>query len=176
MSSTSDHLPATLAEASQLVFLNPKLLKFSRKGVSLSLMIKDGKTYPRVSLLRAFPLSHPQQLLSVRDEENNEIGLIANPGLLDAEAQRLIEAELERRYLIPVISGIKSAKERFGSVDWVMESDRGKCRFTTKNLRENVQRPAPNRIILNDVDENRYDIRDIDALSRESQALLFRHL
>ena len=39
-------------------------------------------------------------------------------------------------------------------------------RFTTRNLRENVQRPAPARIILNDVDGNRYDIRDVDALSR----------
>jgi len=57
-----------------------------------------------------------------------------------------------------------------------METDRGQVHFTTRNLRENVQRPAPRRIILNDVDGNRYDIRDVDRLSRASQELLFRHL
>jgi len=58
----------------------------------------------------------------------------------------------------------------------VVETDRGLCRFTSQNLRENVQRPAPGRIILNDVDGNRYDIRNVDELSHESQELLFRHL
>ena len=57
-----------------------------------------------------------------------------------------------------------------------METDRGVCRFTTRNLRENLQRPAPGRIILNDVDGNRYDIRNVDDLSFESQELLFRHM
>jgi hypothetical protein len=61
-------------------------------------------------------------------------------------------------------------------VDWTIETDRGLCRFTTRNLRENVQRPAPGRVILNDVDGNRYDIRNVGDLSRESQELLFRHM
>jgi hypothetical protein len=43
-------------------------------------------------------------------------------------------------------------------------------------LRENVQRPAPSRIILSDVDGNRYDIRQVEELSLQSQELLFRHL
>ena len=75
-----------------------------------------------------------------------------------------------------LIQRIVVAKERFGTVDWTMETDRGVCSFTTRNLRENVQRPAPGRIILNDVDGNRYDIRNLDDLSHESRELLFRHM
>jgi len=57
-----------------------------------------------------------------------------------------------------------------------METDRGPCKLTTRNLGENVQRPAPGRIILSDVDGNRYDIRNIDDLDLNSQQLLFRHM
>ena len=48
--------------------------------------------------------------------------------------------------------------------------------MTTRNLGENVQRPAPGRIILSDVDDNRYDIRNIDELDLNSQQLLFQHM
>ncbi|MCI0665156.1 MAG: DUF1854 domain-containing protein, partial [Acidobacteria bacterium] len=126
--------------------------------------------------LRAFPLSEPHRFLSVRGSENKEIGLIVNPADLDGANRQLVDEELERRYLVPTVTRIVSAKERFGTVDWTMETNRGLCRFTTRNLRENVQRPSPDRIILNDVDGNRYDIRNLDDLSIASQELLFRHI
>jgi Domain of unknown function (DUF1854) len=168
--------PATLAEASQLIFLNPKKLHFFKHGAALRLTIEDDRSFPRVGVLRAFPLSDRNRFFSVRDGAENEIGLIVNPTDLSVENQNLIDEDLQRRYFVPSIKKIVSAKERFGTVEWVVETDRGVCHFTTQNLRENVQRPAPGRIILNDVDANRYDIRNVDELSRESQELLFRHL
>src|SRR6266542_3633232 len=143
---------------------------------TLRLTVEEDRSYLKVSVLRAFPLSEPNRFLSVRDSANKEIGLIANPADLGAENRKLVEEELERRYLVPAVTRIIAAKERFGTVDWTIETDRGICRFTTRNLRENVQRPAPGRIILNDVDGNRYDIRNVGDLSRESQELLFRHM
>jgi Domain of unknown function (DUF1854) len=126
--------------------------------------------------MRAFPLSDPSHYLSVRDGQGKEIGLITHPDALRSEDRALVERELERRYFVPAVTRIVSAKERFGTVEWTMETDRGVVRFTTRNLRENVQRPTPGRIILNDVDGNRYDIRDLDRLGAASQELLFRHL
>lgn len=167
---------ATLVEASQLVFLAPKKLRFFRHGATLRLTIEDDRSFPKVGVLRAFPLSDRNHFYSVRDAGDNEIGLIAIPTDLSAENQNLIDEDLQRRYFVPSVKRIVSAKERFGTVDWTVETDRGLCHFTTQNLRENVQRPTPGRIILNDVDGNRYDIRNIDELSRESQELLFRHL
>ena len=167
---------ATLVEASQLVFLDVKKLRFFKHGATLRLTIEEDRSYLKVSILRAFPLSEPNRFLSIRDDESKEIGLIINPAGLDIENSMLVKEELERRYLAPAVTRIVAAKERFGTVDWTMETDRGVCRFTTRNLRENIQRPAPGRIILNDVDGNRYDIRDIDGLGQESQELLFRHI
>ncbi len=166
----------TLVEASQLVFLDLKKLRFFKHGVTLRLTVDGDCSYLKVAIVRAFPLSEPSGFLSVRDDANKEVGLIVDPADLSVENRRLVEEDLERRYLVPTVLRIVSAKERFGTVDWTMETDRGVCRFTTRNLRENVQRPAPGRIILSDVDGNRYDIRNLDRLNRESQELLFRHM
>jgi len=168
--------PATLVEASQLVFLDAKKLRFFKHGAILRLTVEEDRSYLNVSVLRAFPLSKPARFLSVRDGANQEVGLIVNPADLDVENRKLVEEDLERRYLVPAVTLIVAAKERFGTVDWTMETDRGLRRFTTRNLRENVQRPAPGRIILNDVDGNRYDIHNVDDLSLKSQELLFRHM
>jgi hypothetical protein len=166
----------SLVEASRLVLLDAARLRFLAHGPVLRLTIEDDRSYLRVTVVRAFPLSDPAHYLSVRDGQGKEVGLIADPQALAAADRALVERELERRYLVPAVTRIVSARERFGTVEWTMETDRGVCRFTTRNLRENVQRPAPGRIILNDVDGNRYDIRDVDGLSRASQDLLFRHL
>ncbi|MBM3835057.1 MAG: DUF1854 domain-containing protein [Verrucomicrobia bacterium] len=166
----------TLLEASQLIFLDAKKLRFFKHGVALRLTLDEDRSYPRVGIMRAFPLPDPNRFLSVRDDSNKEVGLIANPAELSAENRELVEEELERRYLVPAVKRIVAAKERFGTVDWTMETDRGVSRFTTRNLRENVHRPSPGRIILNDVDGNRYDIRNVHDLSHDSQELLFRHM
>jgi hypothetical protein len=172
----SKETPATLVEASKLVFLDPKKLHFHKHGAILRLTIEDDRSFLKVGILRGFPLSDRSRFFSVRDGADNEIGLIVNPTDLSAENQNLIDEDLQRRYFVPSVKKIVSAKERFGTVEWTVETDRGVCHFTTQNLRENVQRPAPGRIILNDVDGNRYDIRNLDDLSRESQEILFRHL
>jgi len=168
--------PVTLVEASQLIFFDARTLRFFKHGATLRLTVEGDRCYPKVGIVRAFPLSQPNGFLSVRDSANKEAGLIVNPAELSLENRKLVEEHLERRYLVPAVQRIVSAQERFGTVDWTIETDRGVCRFTTRNLRENVQRPAPGRIILNDVDGNRYDIRNLENLNLESQELLFRHL
>ncbi len=168
--------PVSLLEASRLVLLDPTRVTFFRHGATLRATIDDDRSLLKVAIVRAFPLSEPSRYLSVRDGANKEAGLIVDPSQLDPGSQALVEAELDRRYLMPSVVRVVSARERFGTVDWVMETDRGVSRFTTRNLREHAQRPAPGRIIIPDVDGNRYDIRDVDALDLPSQELLFRHL
>ncbi len=176
MSNRDSHTPESLVEAAQLVFLDLKKLRFFKYGATLRLTVEDDRSYFRVSVLRALPLSEPGRFFSVRDAENKEVGMIVDPSGLSEENRRLVDEDLSRRYLVPVVKRILTARERFGTVDWEIDTDRGQCKLTTRNLRENVQRPAPGRIILSDVDGNRYDIRDLDELDLHSQQLLFQHM
>ncbi|MDX2034665.1 MAG: DUF1854 domain-containing protein [Blastocatellia bacterium] len=168
--------PVSLVEASQLIFLDPRRLRFFVHGATLRVTVEEECSYLKVSVLRAFPISEPHRFLSLRDGANKEIGLIVDPEGLSLENRALVEKELERRYLVPVVTRIVAAKERFGTVEWTVRTDRGERRFMTRNLREMVQRPSPGRIILTDVDGNRYDIRSVGDLSSTSQELLFRHI
>jgi hypothetical protein len=112
----------------------------------------------------------------VRYGENREVGVLVDLAELDEESRRLVAEELERRYLVPVIRRVIRIKERFGTVEWEVDTDRGIYRFTTRNMREKVVQPSPGRYLLTDVDENRYDVRDLSVLDSASQAWLMRHL
>jgi hypothetical protein len=163
-------------ETADLRYLVPKKVRFFRHGATLRLTIEAERSVLKVAVVRAFPLSHPHQYLSVRDGKNQEVGLLVDLTELDKESRRLVAEELERRYLVPVIRRVIRITERFGTVDWEVETDRGVCRFTTRGAREKVIQPSAGRYLLTDVDDNRYDVRDLAALDPASQAWLMRHL
>jgi hypothetical protein len=167
---------AAPVETVELRYLEPGKLRFFRHGATLRLTIPEDRSYLKVTVMRSFPLSRPDRYLSVRDGKNGEVGLIVDPKELDSESRRLVTEELERRYLVPVIRRVVGIKERFGTVEWEVETDRGLCQFTTRGLRENVVQPSPNRYLLTDVDDNRFDVPDLTALDAASQAWLLRHL
>jgi hypothetical protein len=163
-------------ETADLRYLDPHELRFFRHGSTLRLTVGEERSYLKVTVVRAFPLSHPQRYLSVRSGDNKEVGVLTDAAALEEESRRLVAEELERRYVVPVIRRVIQMKERFGTVDWEVETDRGICRFTTRSMREKVVQPSPGRYLLTDVDDNRYDVRDLAALDTASQGWLMRHL
>ena len=166
---------AAVAKAAGLSYLDPATLRFTRAGATLRLTIENQVTHLSVSVLRAFPLSEPGRYLSVRGEKD-EIGLVVDPQALDPESRALVNEELHRRYVTPEIRRVTSVRERFETVEWTVDTDRGPCQFTTRNLRESMVHPSPNRYILTDVDANRYDIPDLTALPVASRLHLVKYL
>jgi len=120
-------------------------------------------------------MSFSERWISVLDDEGRELGIIEELGKLDAENRKIILDELRRRYVLPRIQKILSCKEKFELVQWEVETDRGSKEFLSRNLRENIQQPSENRLILTDVDSNRYDIPDFQSLDKKSQNLLERY-
>lgn len=172
----SEVKPMALTEAAQLRFLNPKTLRFFTAGATLRLTVENECSYLKVTVMRVFPLSQPQRYLSVRDDDGKEIGMIVNPEALDAENRRLVEADLERRYLVSTVQRILAVQERFGVVDWEVDTQRGLCKFTTRDLRDSVLHPFPGHYLFTDVDGNRYNVPDINDLDPKSRAWLLQHL
>ncbi|MCX7935279.1 MAG: DUF1854 domain-containing protein, partial [Planctomycetota bacterium] len=110
------------------------------------------------------------------DGSDKEVGMLRRLEDLDAESRAAVAAELARRYFLPVIRRIVKCRERFESVEWEVETDRGLTRFATRLSRQEALQPTPGRYILVDVDGNRYDIPDYRRLDGRSQALLLRYL
>lgn len=163
--------------STELRFLDPAKLRFARKGAALVLTVEgDAKPYEQVTVIRSLPLSHPDRFWSVRHEKNQEVGVIVMPRDLPAEQRELLDAEMRRRYMMPVILAIREIRERFETLDWSVDTDRGAWRFTTRQLRDTLLHPAPGRYILTDVEGNRFDVPDAAVLPPESQKLLQQFL
>ncbi len=168
---------ASLAEAGRLLFLEGAKLRFSRAGAALRLTIEGrDKPFEQVSARRAFPLSLPTRHFSIRDDAGKEIGILSSLDGLDAESRSLLEAEIERRYMVSIIHKVIKVTERFGTVDWDVETHRGPCRFTTRDMRENSILVGSGHYLLTDVENNRFEVPDMSLLDARSQSLLMRHL
>jgi hypothetical protein len=168
--------PKTPEETSDLRYLEPAKLSFFRSGATLRLTIAEEMSCLQTSVIRLFPLSEPQSYLSLRGGDNKELGVLMEPGELDAQSRALVMEELERRYLVPVVQRVVAVKERFGTVEWQVQTDRGPRTFTTRELRESVVQPSPGRYLLSDVDGNRYDVRDLQAMDPVSRRHLSQYL
>jgi hypothetical protein len=125
-----------------------------------------------VSLVRLFPLSEPERWVAVITHDGREVGILLDVAELPPDAREAAREELRRRYMVPEIRRIVSVRERYDLVEWMVETDRGQVTFLTRNLREQVKRPFPHRLVLMDVEGNRYDVPDIEALDPESRHLL----
>ena len=138
-------------------YLDANSVRFEQTdGGFLSLKIGRRKPYKRVHLYRVFPLSEPSRLISVRDEEDNEIGMIESLAAFPPEMVKMILEELDRRYFSPVIERLISLKDEFGYTYWDAETDAGVCRFTVKGGGSNVIHISDDTLLIVDVDGNRF--------------------
>lgn len=160
------------------VALTPENALFTRsKGgmISLELNGPEGKEFfERVIVLRSFPVTAPDEFLSVREPDTRkkgrgaEIGMIRRLGEFDEETVRLINDELDLRYFTPVIQKITSVKEKFGYSYWEAETTAGKVSFVLNNPFSNIRVLEDKRIYISDMDGNSFMIPDPSALDRAS--------
>jgi len=176
MNGTSSATSTPLPEAGQVRYLDSKKLRFAKHGACLRLTLEDEISYLDVEIIRLFPLSDLDCYLTIRDKDNEEIGILARLSELDEENRNLVLEKLERRYLMPIVERVINVEERFGTAAWEVETSRGKRKFTMRNLRENIAQVTPYRCLLSDVDGNRYDVRDLRELDPASRAILLRYL
>ena len=146
-------------------WLTPENAVFSpTEGGFVSLQQGD-KMYSRVLVFRTFPFDSPWDYLSVREEDkdNREIGLIAHLQDFDPKTVELIRGQLALRYFMPKIERIFEIKEQYGFSYWHVRTDKGDCRFTVDQ--NGVSKLADTRLIISDVDGNRFELPDVTKLS-----------
>lgn len=122
----------------------------------------------RVWFHRCFPFETPDEYVSVLDRDGREYALIRDINEFSEEAREIIRAELDRKYLCPVIYAIFSLKEKLGYSYWKVATDRGRLEFTVHDTYRSIARVGNGTLIITDVDGNRYRIDDYEKLDRPS--------
>ena len=152
-----------------IVRLDKENSVFSVKNGFMAAKVGDTE-YARVFLHRTFPFDKPWEYISVTDPDNKEIGIIYNISDYDADTEKLLRTELERKYYEPKVKTILSLKERYGFSYWtVMTAEDRKVNFTMQDTFRNIIRIGEDKAILLDVDGNRFIIESIIGLDRKSQ-------
>lgn len=154
-------------EVLEMRFLNSENAVFTRtKGGFLSLKTGE-KEYERVGVYLTFPLTNPEEFISVReaDEKAKEIGLIRTLTDLKAEEQEMIREQVRLRYFMPVIRKVMDVKDEYGYAYWHVMTDFGVCRFTTHMGGDAVVNLSDARYQITDIDGNRYEIPDLYGLT-----------
>ncbi len=142
----------------------------------LVLACADGRRFVGIEPVRAFPISHPQGLLSICDGEGHELICIEEPSALRPEVRRMLEEELGRREFVPVVRRIKRVLADSDPSEWRIVTDRGPTTFLMEDSDNDVRRLGVNRILLVDTHGIRYLIPDASRLDAASRRILERYL
>ena len=162
-------------------YLDPKQLHLYSKDEGGMRVVYRDEVYDHVRAYRCFPTSCPSEFIALwigeSALEHKEIGMIRRLKELAPGSTLAIGHELTKRYFIHYISKILSIKEDIGFLTWQVETDKGEMEFLTKNHeRRTVIEMGNNGRIIFDLDNNRYEIENLDALPPADKALFFKYV
>lgn len=172
----TDEYAATEPDSYELRILDPTRLRIFQHAGLTRMTLEGDRSWVKVSIVRALPISDPDHYYGVLDGAGKDIGMIIDPSELDEESQRAVAEHLELRYFTPVVERVISVKEEFGAVYWTFQTSRGVKDVVARNLRDNLQELTSTRVMLTDVDGNRYEFPDITRLDPLTQSIILRHL
>jgi hypothetical protein len=131
-----------------------------------------GKSYSNIVAVRAAPLSNPEHYICLLDANGHEICMLADPACLDSDSRQILQAELDRRYLTSEVRRIHAARREAGACYFDAETSRGRREFVVQETPESMRWLGDHRLLLIDIDGNRFEACDIRKLDRKSAKLL----
>ena len=161
------------------VDLTPANCRFYRSeggliSMELTLPEKEAEQFERIVVLRSFPISNPDEYISIREPSTRrrgngaEIGLIRNMHDFDEATVKLLNEELDRRYFTPELLKIYSLKEKFGYLYCEAETSAGRITFVLNNPYSNFRTLEDRRVLISDIDGNAFMIKDPENFDKAS--------
>ena len=145
---------------------------FKEPPWQLRMTIEDDRSYLKIKVVRAAPLSHPDDYICFLDAKDEVICMVDSIREIQEAARGFAQEDLDRRYLTAQVLRIRAIRMDFGVSYWDVETDRGQREFVAKDVAENAQWMGDNRLLILDVDGNRFEIRDLAGLDKKSLGLI----
>ena len=141
------------------------------------LTLRDGSVIEDLEPHRLFPITNATMFISLLDKNEREVAFVRDFEELDEASAEAIKACFAEYYMIPQITAVLSISERFGSIKWKVETDRGPVTFRIRNRQSDIKHlRGSSRVLVRDSNDNRYEIPDYTALDSHSKYLLFPYL
>ncbi len=125
-----------------------------------------------VQIRRCFPWSDPTRYLSLRDDDDKEIVLIADPAQLDEGSRQVLEDALAEAGFLFDITAVLEVEEEVELRHWRVQCRQGSRTFQTR-LDEWPRRLPDGSLLIRDLAGDLYRLPDIATLDRKSRKLLW---
>jgi len=156
-------------------FLAPGRVRLSAdQSGRVRLTLLDDCSFLDVKAVRAFPFTLPDGYVGLLNALDGDavIGLVAQPGKLDAGSRDVLEKALAGHYLLPTVTKVLDIREDFGAVYFEVDTTIGRRQFVAKGLRDAIEYLGSGQVLIPDIDGNRYRVADWRRLDRRSRYLL----
>ncbi|MEI8380429.1 MAG: DUF1854 domain-containing protein [Planctomycetota bacterium] len=137
----------------------------------LVLVMLDGVEYPGIDPVRCFPLTDPEHVIALLDQEGKELINLPSLDVLKPESREFIQRELAERDFVPVIRKIITTSAPYPPCIWNVETDRGKTSFHLES-EDDIRSLGKTGIVIADSNGIRYKVVDISALDASSRRIV----
>jgi hypothetical protein len=137
----------------------------------LTFTAPDGTEHANVEAVRAFPITAPDEGLSLLDKEGHELAWIPALNQLDDERRAQVLNLLRTREFMPQIQRITSVSSYRTPSTWEIETDRGPTQFIL-NAEDDIRRLAEPSLLIAASRGIQFLIRDPRALDTVSRKIL----
>lgn len=141
----------------------------------LVLTDSGGEVYEGVIPVHAFPVSAPQEGISLVTGDGRELLWIKRLEDLPEAPRILLQEELASREFIPEILRIRRVSSFATPSSWQVETDRGETTFILKG-EDDIRRLSHSALLIADSNGIHFLIRDSQSLDTASRKLLDRFL
>jgi ABC-type multidrug transport system ATPase subunit len=126
-----------------------------------------------VYVVRTFPASHPEQYLSVRSwdpqGDDVEVGLIRDLAQWPESCQEVVRDALNRHYLLRSLDRIHRITLAAGYLEFDVDASGQRRQFVMRWTQSQGVEFGEHGKLLIDTEDNRYVIRDVDALPKRDR-------
>lgn len=138
----------------------------------VTLTLHSGEVISPLEPRRLFPVSREDKYITLLDSDGDEAAIIKDLSLLDSDSRAAVRYSLDDFYLVPKIIRIISTGEKYGTLRWTVETDRGIKSFDIRNRNHDIKVFKDGKVRVRDSDDNRYTIDDYNKLDPHSKARL----
>ena len=141
------------------------------------LTMKDGRVFEDLEPRMLFPITNPTMFITLLDQRECELGFVRDLEEIDDTSRQALEECFREYYMIPKILRVISCEDKFGSLKWTVDTDRGRVSFAVRNRHSDIKHlRGSNRVMIRDSNDNRYEIPDHTAMDPHSAKILFSYL
>ena len=156
--------------------MSTSLRQLTRNALGqLVLTLTDGSTHTGIVPVRAYPLSAPDDGLSLMSADGHEVAWIEHLSALPPEPRGLLEADLAVREFTPHITALLQVSSFSTPSTWTVDTDRGRTTFVLKS-EDDIRQLGEGRILIQDAQGLSFAIPHRSSLGKASQKLLERFL